>query len=111
MRAEVTLFSRMVFRVDEDCVVRTGSHTGLTADANRFIKIDDAVSTLEHCGRRARGDARCVRTLVAARYLMSAAHLWKHAHVDMLDVGASDANRHDILGLAGGRARMTTDTT
>ena len=40
---------------------------------------------------------------------MRAAHLWKHAHIDVLDVGASDANWHDVFRLAGRRARMTTD--
>jgi len=50
-----------------------------------------------------------VRTLIAARYLMCAAYLGKHSYVDVLDIGAGDANRHDILRLAGGRAGMTAD--
>src|SRR3977135_3212434 len=109
MRAEVALLSRMIFRVDEDRVVRAGSHAGFASDANRFIKIDNAVRTLEHCGCRASGYTRRVRTLIAARYLMCAAYLWKHSYVDVLDIGSGDANRHDILRLAGGRAGMTTD--
>src|SRR5258706_9828573 len=99
----------MIFRVDEDRVVRTSSHAGLAANANRFIEIDDAVRTLEHRGRGTSCDTGRVRALIAARYLMCAAHLWEHAHVDVLDVGAGDANRHHVFGLAGRRARVTTD--
>jgi hypothetical protein len=99
----------MIFGVDENRVVRTGSHAGFAANANRFIKIDDAVSALEHRGRWTRGHAGRVRALVAAGDLMRAAHLWEHTHVDVLDVGAGDANRDDVLRLAGCRARMTTD--
>src|SRR5207244_4419429 len=108
-RAEVALLSRMIFRVDEDRVVRTGSHAGFTSNANRFVKIDNAVRPFEHRSRRASGHAGRMRALVAARDLMRAAYLRKHAHIDVLDIGAGDANRHDVLRLAGGRARMTTD--
>ena len=99
----------MIFRVDEDSVVRTGGHAGFAANADRFIKVDDAVRPLKHRRGRARGYTRRVRALIAARYLMRAPHLRKHSDVDVLDVGAGDAYRHDVLGLAGGRARMTTD--
>src|SRR5258708_5650625 len=109
MGAEVALLSRMILWIDEDRVVRTGSHAGFAADTNRFIEIDDAVRALKHCGRRTSGHARRVRALVAACYLVRAAHLWKHAHIDVLDIRACDANRHDILRLARGRAGMTTD--
>jgi hypothetical protein len=34
VRAEVTFFRRMVFRVDENRVVGTGGHAGLAADAD-----------------------------------------------------------------------------
>ena len=47
--------------------------------------------------------------MIAACYLMRAAHLWKNSDVNVLDIGAGDANRHDILRFAGGGARMTTD--
>ena len=90
VRAEVTFLGRMIFGIDEDRVVRTGGHAGLAADADRFVEIDDAVRALEHRGRRAGGHARRVRALIAARHLMRAARLWKHADVDMLDVGARD---------------------
>jgi hypothetical protein len=38
---------------------------------------------------------------------MSAPRLWKEAHVNVLDVGARDAQRHKVFGLTGGRAGMT----
>jgi hypothetical protein len=50
-----------------------------------------------------------MRALVAASDLMRAAHLRKHSDVDVLDISAGDADRHDVLGLAGGRARVATD--
>ncbi|MDX6290383.1 MAG: hypothetical protein QOH42_2182 [Blastocatellia bacterium] len=99
----------MIFRVDEDCVIGTGSHAGFASDANRFIEIDNAVRTLEHRSCRASGYTWRVGTLVAARYLMRAPDLWKHTNVDVFHVGSGDADRHDILRLAGGRAGMTTD--
>src|SRR5882672_9136393 len=99
----------MIFGIDENRVVRTGSHAGFAADADRFVEIDYAVRTLEHRGRWTCGHARRVRALVAAGHLMRAAHLRKHADVHVLDVGARYANRHDVFRLAGRRACMTTD--
>ena len=99
----------MILWVDEDRVIRTSSHARFTTDTDRFVKIDDAISSLEHCCSGTSSHAGSMGALVAASDLMRAAHLWKHSHVDVLDVGASDAHRHDVLGLAGSRARMTTD--
>jgi len=61
VRAEVALLSRVIFRVDEDRVVWAGSHAGFAADADRFIKVDDAVRPLEHRRGRARAHTGCVR--------------------------------------------------
>src|SRR6266446_1845918 len=99
----------MIFGIDENRVVRAGSHAGFAADADRFVEIDYAVRALEHRGRRTRGHARRVRALVAAGHLMRAAHLRKNTYVDVLDVGARHANRHDVFRLAGRRACVTTD--
>src|SRR5437763_16643040 len=101
MRAEVTFLSRMIFGIDEDRVVRARSHAGFTADADRFVEIDDAVRPLEHRGGRTGDDAGRVRALVAARHLVRAAHLWKHTDIDVLDVGARYADRHHVFRLAG----------
>ena len=109
MRAEVALLGRVIFRINKDRVVRTRRHAGFAADADRFIKIYDAVRALEHRGRWASGHARRMRTLVATRYLMRPTHLRKHTDIDVLDVSARNANRHDIFRLARRRAGMATD--
>ena len=109
MRAEVTLFGRMIFRIDEDRVVRTSRHAGLTADADRLVKIYDAVCALEHRGGWARSHTRRMRALITARHLMRATDLRKHADVNVLDIRARDADGNDVFRLAGGRAGMTTD--
>ena len=100
----------MIFWVNKDRVVRAGGHTSLAADADRLVEINNPIGALEHRSGGAGGDTRRVRALIAAGYLMRAPDLRKHAHVDVLDVGAGDANRHDVLRLAGRRARMATDT-
>src|SRR5688572_19216847 len=99
----------MIFGVDEDGVVRTRGHARLATDADRLIKIDDAVGALEHRRRRTRGYARSVRALVATRHLVGASRLRKHAHVNVFDVCARDGNRNDVFRLAGGGARVTAD--
>jgi len=50
-----------------------------------------------------------VSALIATSHLVRAANLGKHSDVDVLDVGSGDANGYDVLGLARGRAGMTTD--
>ena len=111
MRAEVTFFRRVIFRIDEDGVVRASRHASFAADANRLIEIDDAVGALEHCRGRTGGDTRGMRALVATRYLVGAARLGKDADVNVLDVGAGDAEWDDVFRFAGSGAGMTTDAT
>jgi hypothetical protein len=48
-------------------------------------------------------------TLIAARHLVRAPHLREHAHVDVLDISARDANGDNIFGLASGGTRVTAD--
>jgi hypothetical protein len=109
MRAEVTFLSRMIFGIDEDGVIRASSHARFAANADRFVEVDDAVRAFEHRCRWTGSDARRVSALVAARHLMCASHLRKHAYVDVLHISPSDANRNDIFRLASRRTRMTTD--
>src|ERR1044072_1479755 len=111
MGAEVTLLSGMIFGIDEDGVVRTGGHASLTADADGLVEINDAVGAFEHGRGRAGSHAGRVRALIAARHLMSAAHLGEHAHIDMLNVGARDPDRNDVFRFTRSRARMTADAT
>ena len=109
MRAEVAFLCRVIFRVDENGVVRTSGHARLATDADRFIKIDDAVGALEHCCRRTSGNAGRVCALIAAGDLMRAPGPGKLPHVDVLDVRAGDADGYDVLGFAGSRTRMATN--
>src|SRR6185503_12423222 len=81
-------------------IVRTSSHAGFAADANRLVEIDDAVRAFEHRGRRASSNTRRVRALVATRHLVRAAHLRPDADVNVLNISAGDADRNHVLGLA-----------
>src|SRR6185369_2796889 len=90
MRAEITFLSGVIVRVDEDRVVRARSHARFAPDADRLVKIDDAVRAFEHRRRRTSGYARRVRALIAAGDLMRPACLWKDADVDVFDVSARD---------------------
>jgi hypothetical protein len=80
----------VVFRINKDCVIRTGSHARLAADADRFVEINNAVGALEHRGGRASGDAWRVRALIAASDLMGTASLRKDADVYVLHIRAGD---------------------
>ena len=109
MGAEVALLSRMIFRVDEDGVVRTRGHAGFATDADGLVKIDDAVRAFEHgCGWTS-GDTWSMSALIATCHLMRASRLGKHSNLDMLDVGPRDGDRHDVFRLACSRTRMTTN--
>ncbi len=109
VRAEVALLRGMIVRVDEDGVVRTRRDARLAADADALVEVDDAVGPAVHRGRRTRGDARCVLALVAARDLEGAACARERTDVDVLDVGAGDAERHLVLRLAGRATGVTAD--
>jgi hypothetical protein len=99
----------VIFRIDEDRVVGAGGHAGFATDADRLIEIDDAVRAFEHRGRRASRDTGRVGALVATCYLVRAAHLRPDADVNVLDVSTRDADRNDVLGLTGCRARVTSN--
>jgi hypothetical protein len=109
VRAEITFLGGMIFGIDKDCVVRARGHAGFAADADRLVEIDDAVRAFEHRRSRTRRHAGRVRALVAARDLMRAPHLRKHADIDVFDISARHADGHDVLRLARRRARMTAD--
>ena len=96
----------MIFRIDEDGVIRAGGHARFATNADRFVEIDDAISAFEHRRSRAGGDAGGMCALIATSHLMRSPCLRKHANVDVLDVSARDGKGHEILRLAGGRAGM-----
>ena len=107
MRAEVTLFCRMIFRVYEDGIVRAGGHAGLAANADGFIEINYAVRALEHSRRRACSNARGVRALITTRHLMRPTRLREHSDINVLNIGARHTYRHNVFGLAGRSAGVT----
>ena len=109
MRAEVTFLCRMIFRVDEDGVVRARGHARLTAYADCFVEINYAVRALEHRSRRTGRNARSVRALITPRHLMRSSRLRKHANVNVLHVSARHTERHFILRLAGRSAGVTAN--
>ena len=109
VRAEVALGRGAGVRVDVDRVVRTGLHARLAADADIRVELDDPVVALIHRLRRADRNAGRVRAVVAARHLEVAARVGKLPLLDVLDPGAVDADRHLVLRLARGRARVTAD--
>ena len=99
----------MIFRIDEDGVVGTSSHARFAADADRFIEIDNPVRAFEHGRGGASRDAGRMGALITTGDLVRATCLREDADVDVLDVGARNADGYDIFRLAGGRARMTPD--
>src|SRR5215475_14490472 len=99
----------MIRRINKNRVVRTGSHAGLAADANRFIKINDAIRALEHGGSWTGRDAGRVGALITPSHLVRAPYLRKYAHIDVLHIRSSNADRDDVLRLARRRTCMTTN--
>ena len=109
VRAEVALLGRVVLRIDEDRVVGARSDARLAADADRLVEVDDAVGTAVHRRGGTRRDARRVVTLVAAGDLERAPSLRKAPGVHVLHVRPGHGERHFVLRLARGRARVATD--
>ena len=99
----------MIFGIDKDRVVRTRGHASFATNTNRFIEINDTVGAFEHRGCRTGGHTRCMRALIASRYLMRATHLRESAYIDVLDVRAGYRQRHQVFRLAGGCARVAAD--
>ena len=62
----------LIVRVDEDRVVRAGRDARLAPDAGPLVEVDDAVGPPVHRLRRARGNARRVRALIAPGHLEDA---------------------------------------
>jgi hypothetical protein len=87
----------MIFRIDEDGVVRASGHTGFATDADGFIKVHDSVRTLEHSGSWTGYDTRCMRALIAARDLVCSSHLGKPANIDVFHIGARHADGDNVF--------------
>ena len=109
--AEVALLRRVILGVDEDGVVRAGGDAGLAPDADGLVEVHDSVRPLVHRRRGARGHARGVIALVAARHLERPPRLREHADIHVFHVRAGDGQRDGVLGLAGGGTRVAADTS
>src|SRR5207237_423479 len=81
----------------------------LAADADVLVEVDDAVGAAIHRRGGTGGYARRMLTLVAAGDLESAARRRELPDVDVLDVGAIDAEGDGVLRLARGAAGMAAD--
>src|SRR3990172_1419372 len=99
----------MVLGVDEDSIVRAGSHASLASNADRLIEIDYSIRTLEHCRRGTGSHTRGKLALIAPSNLMGPTHLRKDAHLDVFYVGPRNRKRNKIFRLAGRSASMATD--
>src|SRR5262249_58190276 len=82
---------------------------GLAADADGFIEVDDAVSSSIHGGSGTGFDAGRMFALVAARDLKGAPRGGELADVDVLHVGAVDAEGDGVLGFARGAAGVAAN--
>jgi hypothetical protein len=100
----------MIFGIDEDGVVGAGGHAGFAANADRLVKIHDAVGALEHCRRGTRSDTRRMGTLITAGHLVRAPRLRKLANINVLYVGARHRQRYFVFRFTGGRAGVTANT-
>src|SRR5699024_10284905 len=86
VRTEVALLGRVVFRINEDCIVRTGRDTGFAADTYILVEINDAIIACVHCTGRTRIRAGRIHTLIAARNLKSTARIGEFTDIDRFDI-------------------------
>jgi hypothetical protein len=106
----MTLGCGIAIRVYMDGVIGASLHTGLAADADTGVKIDDTIISLIHGCNRANPRAWRIGAMVAASDLKMTAGVWKSACFYVLDPGTIDTQRHFILALASGRASVAPDT-
>lgn len=80
----------MILGIDKNRVVGTRRYTGFAPDADRFVEVYNAISSLEHrCGGTS-GDTRGMCALITAGNLMGSTCLREDADVDVLYIGSSD---------------------
>ena len=101
---------RVRFRVNVDGVVRTGLHTGFTADTNGGVELNNTVSPLVHRLGGADADAGRVGAMVAARHLEMTPVVRESARFHIFDPGAVHPQGYFVFAFAGGGAGVTADT-
>ena len=109
MSAEGAFRGGVGFGVEINRIVRTGLHTGFTADANARVKLNDAIISLIHGCDGTNAHARRVDAMIAARHLKVAANIGVCARFNIFDPCAIYADRHLILGLARSGTGVTSD--
>jgi hypothetical protein len=110
MGAEITLLGGMILGIDEDGIVRAGSHASFTANTNVLIEVDDTVRSLKHRGSRAGGSARRISALITPGDLVCPASLRKNPDFNVLYIGPRYGQWHEVLAFAGVCAGMTAYT-
>jgi hypothetical protein len=106
----ITLGGGFVVRIDMDCIIRTGLHAGLAANAPTGIKVDDAIVTRGQGRNGTDRNARSIGAMVTPHDAEGAVRIGEVTLLDVLDPSAIDANRCVVLGLASHGAGMTADT-
>jgi len=109
MRTEMTFRRGVGLGVEIDRVIRACLHARLAADANGRIELNDAIVALIHRADGADAHTWRVGTVITTCHLEAATHIWVRARLDILDPRAIHAERHLVLGLARGRAGVTSD--
>src|ERR1700754_282581 len=110
MGTEVPLFGCVIFGIDEDCIVRTVRHAGLTTNTNRLVEIYDSIGAFEHRRSGTSSHTGRMNALVTTRDLMHTSSLRERAYINVFDVGSCDGKRYKVLRLACRSTGMTANT-
>lgn len=109
MRAEVAFGGSSRIRIDVDSIVGAGLKAGLAANADIWIKFDDAIVPLIHCRYGADSDTGWICAVITARHLKMSGDVGVRSGLDVFDPRTIHAEWHFILALAGRRTSMTSD--
>ena len=106
----VAFCSCSCIRVDIYRIIWAGLHTGFASNADVWIEINDAISTLVHCCNRADAYARWIGAVVATRNLEMAARAGIDARIHIFYPGTIHTKWYLVFTLAGSGTCVTTDT-
>ena len=109
VRTIIALRRSALVRVDVKRVIGTSLHAGSATDAAIIIEVDDAVIAREQRGRWTNRRTRRILTMIAAMDAELPRNVGVHALLDVLHVGAVDADRDVVFRLAGDGAGMAAD--
>lgn len=95
--------------VNVECVVGAGLHTGLAADTTVFIKIHNAIGPEIQRFDRANFDAGRIGAVVTAHHRKHPSGIRELAFFHLFYPSPEHADRHVVLGFAGGGAGVAAD--